>query len=151
MATFEVNTSESRAIQLQLNGPDIILAAEDVDRFVRNSPWVTSTYSNVLELGNFIQRFQAEFLVALRQWCAQYQQRVRAGFVPFPSQHLQAFVVSRSKTYDFELSDPIADLEMALFEKGWNAEILQIPLSSPESRRHFFDESESIQFYGDVL
>jgi hypothetical protein len=148
---FEVSTSESGTIQLQLSGANLMLAAGDVDRFVRNSPWVLASFRNASELETFIGRFQADFLPHLRRWCEQHHERVRACFVPFAREYLAIFMVTRSKTYDFEFSDPVADLEMDLFEKGWNTCVMQVPLASPESWKSLFDSSQAIQVYGDII
>ncbi|HUY31702.1 MAG TPA: hypothetical protein VMV69_02905 [Pirellulales bacterium] len=79
-----------------------------------------------------------------------YKHRVRACYVPFPADPLSVFVISQKARYDLDLSDPVADLEMDLFQRNWPVEVLQLPAGSPESSLSFFNPVNCIQVYGDA-
>lgn len=90
-------------------------------------------------------------LPRIRQWCEAHADRVHAAWLPTPPvEHLQAFIVTRSWRYDFELSSDVADLEMDLFQADWPCEVLQVPNAPNATLRSFFDPQQSILIYGNA-
>lgn len=140
-------TVDQRPIQLVLEGPQVVVAREDQERFTKKALWVIAACQDGLEAEDFWQQFQNHFLATLYHWCRQHADRVAACYVPFPRDHLQVFVVSLAGKYDFSLSDDLAALEMDLYEKNWPSDINQVPIGSQST---FFDPAASIQVYGDT-
>src|SRR5690349_18750065 len=93
--------------------------------------------------------FNAGLLSVLHGWCELHSSRVRDCYVVPGTACINVFVVTAGARYDFDLSDAVADLEMALFEKKWPADVLQIPDAGAESLQTFFDPERAIQAYGD--
>lgn len=140
-------TTAQGPIQLVLEGPHVVVAKKDQERFTNEALQAMRACPNGLEAKNFWQRFQDQFLATVHQWCRQHSDRVTACYVPFPRDHLQVFVVSSAGKYDFSLSDDLAALEMDLFEKNWPSDINQVPFGSQLT---FFNPTASIQVYGDT-
>lgn len=145
MTSIPQQSTEGQPIQLGWDGPKVAVAPGDHDRFVKEVQRAVLVGQNGLAIERFWQQFTDEFLPAIHHWCEEHKDRVAACFVPFPKDHVKVFVVRRSQTYDFTLSDDLSDLEMDLFEKQWPSEILQIPRGYLES---YFDPGASIQIYG---
>lgn len=103
---------------------------------------------NGLAFERFWLQFVDEFLPAIRDWCQAHMDHVAACYVPFPTDHARVFVVTRSQSYDFTLSEDLTDLEMDLFDKQWPCEILQIPDGPRCHLQSFFGPAASIQVYG---
>jgi hypothetical protein len=138
-------------IQLHYAGGQVVVTPEDQDRFVLASQHAVSACQNAVVLGRLINQFRTEFLGKLHEWCKDHSGSVRACYVPFPSCGctIKVFIVARSETFDFELSDLIADLEMEYDSAGWPCDILQIATGLPEELQVFFDPEQSIQVCDD--
>lgn len=146
-----MSSTSGSAIQVHFDGGHVVITPEDEHRFVKASPWAASADQSAPAADRFVERFKTEFLVTLREWCRAHQERVRACYVPSASPHLTVFVITRAGRYDLALSDTLSDLEFALFQMNWPAEVLQLPAGTIESLQSFFDPSSSIQVYGDLL
>lgn len=149
MSKVEPKT-ERRAIQLQWDGGAVTVTPADQDRFVKSSQWAVDACQNQLMFDKFLEQFKKDFLRSIRDWCEGHSGHILACFVPVPpSGHPRIFVISRSSEYNFDLSDSLTDLENELANKGWPANVLQLPSGSPESLATFFDEEHSVQVYGE--
>lgn len=138
-------------IQLHYAGGQVVVTPEDQDRFVLASQHAVSACQNAVLLGRVADQFRTQFLGKLIEWCKSHRDRVRACYVPFPSCGctIKVFVVARSETFDFVLSDWIADLEVECDSAGWPSDILQIASGLPEELQVFFDPEQSIQVCDD--
>lgn len=140
--------AEPQAIQPVWNLHSAMVMPPDRLRFVNEARLALGGDQNDLGTDSFWKRFEDDFLATVRQWCEQHGERVAACYVPFPRGHLRVFVVSRSATYDFSLSDEITALEMDLFQKHWASDVNQVPLTSAADLEALFSPTASIQVYG---
>jgi hypothetical protein len=136
-------------IQLKWEGTTPVITPDVEKRIAQQSGWPGMPFPVDLAAERFWRQFRDEFLTAVHTWCVRHADRVVACYVPFSRDHLRVFVVSRSPTFDFSLSDDLTDLEMDLFDKQWPADINQIP-SGPSVLEAFFKPAESIQVYGNA-
>lgn len=148
-APMNPTSKQSAPIQvLNWDDGDVVITPEDEDRFVREAKWAVSACQSALALELFVKKFKQDFLLEVHKWCKKNAEKVQAAFVVPLTNQLQVFVVAKSKRYDFELSDPLSDFEMNLYQNDWPCEILQIPDGSYETLETFFDTEKSIQVYG---
>jgi hypothetical protein len=140
----------NRPIQLRHDGGQVVITPEDQDRFVKDAGWAVTACQGVFAVEKMLEHFTGDFLKRLSVWCEAHRDRIYACYVPFPSQSTRVFVISASPSFDFGLSDLISDLEMDLAKSNWVADVLQLPSSSPEMLRSFFDPSRSFQVYGNA-
>jgi hypothetical protein len=139
---------EPKPIQLRWDDGKVVVTPEDEDRFIQEAGWAVRACQQKLAQDRFVEQFKNEFLLALHGWCESHSDRVRDCYVVPGSAWISVFIVTSAPGYDFDLSDAVADLEMALFEKKWPADVLQIPNAGPESLQTFFDREKAIQVYG---
>jgi hypothetical protein len=141
----------NKPIHIVWTGGQVVIQPEDNDRFVKSSPWAVDACQSKLAFERYIQDFKSEFLSKLFTWCEEHKDRVQACFVKYPPEgHFQVFVVTTSSQFEFELAEPLSDLEYELTEnRRWPCDILQIPNGSPAKLDSYFRKSESIQVYGD--
>jgi len=140
----------AKPLQLHWNSGKVLVTPQDNDRFVVEAKMAIASCQGVVAFDRFWQQFQEDFLTRLYKWCEQYQSQVRACYVPFPTgADIPVFVIGSSERFDFNLNDHISDLELELDQVGWRADIVQLPLASPETFSSFFKLSGSIQVYGD--
>ena len=150
MNSMSTLTTPDRPIQLHWNGGKVVVTPEDENRFVKEAAWAVSACQSKLAIERYIEQLSAEFFPTVREWCVAHSDRVQAAFVPLPTDHFHVFVVSRSPTYDFELSEPLADLESNLLQKNWPCEVLQIPACDGDALQTFFNPEGSVQVYGEA-
>jgi hypothetical protein len=140
-------------VQLHYKAGQVVITAEDEDRFVMGSFQAVSACQNAIARDRFVAQFRNDFLNRLYNWCRNNSRNVLRCYVPFGSygECIKVFVVNGSARFDFNLSDSIADLELELADAGWPCDILQIASGTPEEIRAFFDPAQSIQVFGDGI
>lgn len=148
MSHLSQPTAAPQAIQPVWTGQNAVVTPPDRARFVKEARWAMNGDQGDVEADSFWKRFEDDFLATVRQWCEEHGDRVAACYVPVPRGHLRVFVVSRSKSYDFSLSDDLTALEMDLFQKNWPSDVNQVPLSSAADLEALFSPTASIQVYG---
>ena len=93
------------------------------------------------------ERFNDEFLARIFQWSQQHADSVGSAYVVMRDGTLTVFAIGLRDEYDFDLDDPISDLEVEMEDKGWACDIVQLPACDIDSKRAFFDEDKSIEVY----
>jgi hypothetical protein len=142
--------SEAKPIQLQWGDGQVVITPADQDRFVKEAKWAVAACQGFMQFEKFFKKFTDEFLAQLRAWCERNSDRVAACYVPFAHAQggVHVYMIAASNAFDFQLSEMISELEQALDNDGWSADILQLPQSSPEMLSSFFEPSRSILVYG---
>ena len=145
----QILAAQKGPLQLHWSGGQVLVTPEDEDRFVMASRQAISACQSAVLVDRMIGQFRSQFLGKLHQWCMGQQHCVRACYVPYPprSSAIKVFMLTKAKTFDFELSDAISDLEVELDAEGWPTDILQIAGGSPEEIQSFFDPAQSIQVF----
>jgi hypothetical protein len=145
----QIQLPSAKPIQLQWDGGKVVVTPEDQDRFVMEAGKAVASCQGMLAFERFFKQFQDEFLAHLHQWCGRNTSRVTACYALMPTgADMRVFVIGATPRMDFELSDMISDLELEFEEKGWRADIVQLPVSTNEMLMSFFNPAESIQVYG---
>jgi len=154
---FTESLRHRRAMETVQKGPillhhaagQVVATPEDQDRFVMAFRQAVSACQDPLAAKRFGEQLQTQFLPTLYEWCRANRERLSACYVPFrsPTSCLKVFVVANSATFDFQLSDAIADLELRLEDMRWPCDILQVNADRPEELQAFFDPKESLQVF----
>ena len=148
------STASKGPIQLHYSGGQVIVTPEDEDRFVMGSAHAVSACKNDVAFRRFAASFREEFLGRLHGWCKENKHLVLACYVPIAlcsaGPCIKVFVVARSTSFDFGLSDRISNLETEFCGKDWPADILQVASGTSTELEAFFDPSESIQVFADA-
>jgi hypothetical protein len=133
-------------IHLRFDAGKVVVTPEDQDRFVLASESAVQACQIMNASLQLRERFKEEFLAGLFRWCQDHADKVGECYVAI-SHVLSVFIVGTSGKYDFSLDDPISDLEMAMDEKGWSCDILQLPSNDTDSLKAFFNKEQSILVY----
>jgi hypothetical protein len=143
--------SSNQPIQLQWNGGAVVITPEDEDRFVKEAQWAVTAYQGLLAFERLFEQFKREFLPTLHDWCGKHAEAVASCYVPLPlAPCIKVFLVGALNKFDFQLSDAVSDFEVELERAGWPTDIVQLPATSSEMLRSFFDPVQSIQVYGNA-
>jgi hypothetical protein len=89
----------------------------------------------------------SKFLLPLHHWCAEHAERVDACYLPLPAGRLQAFIVTKSPRFDFDLAEGIAALERQLAGEGWRVGVFQLPAAEELSLATFFNPDGALEIY----
>ena len=142
------STTSKGPIHLQYDGGQVVVIPEDEDRFVLASRQAVSACQSAVLADRAISEFKTRFLGKLHAWCQDRQNSVFGCYVPFPvADCFKVFIVAKSNTFDFDLSDSIADLESEFYGDGWTCDILQITSGSDQHLQAFFDPERSIKVF----
>lgn len=136
-------STDQGPIQLAWETGKAIVVSEGQEQLLKEAQRALMASQSGLAADRFWQQFTDEFLAPIHRWCLEHGEHVDACYAPFPKDHLRVFVVRRADRYDFAIN--LSELEMDLFEKQWDCEVLQIPHGREEL---FFDPAASIQIYG---
>jgi hypothetical protein len=135
-------------IQLHYNAGQVVVTPEDQDRFVVASRLAVTACQSAAIADRAINELKKHFFGKLHEWCRANHKSVLACYAPFPSDNcLKVFVVAKSATFDFRLSDSIADLETEFYSDGWPCDILQISSGEDSDLQVFFDPEQSIKVF----
>ncbi len=137
----------STSIQLHFASGQISVPLEDQDRFVAAAQRAVSASEHAVSGGQSSKLFAEKFLAPVREWCQLHSDRVEGCYVPFELTNgfIKVFVVRRQLTFDFVLSDAIADLDGRLIRDGWASDVLQIGPGDRERLSQRFDVDSSLQ------
>lgn len=139
--------SRKGPVQLRFDDGRVVVTPEDQDRFVLAADRAVEACQMMNAGLQLRQRFADEFLARIFQWCQEHADRVSDCYVAMRDGTLTVFVMGPSAEYDFELDDPISELEAEVEDKGWSSDIIQLPARDGDSRRAFFDEEKAILVY----
>lgn len=134
-------------VRLSYQDGQIMVTPEDQDIFFISAEKATEACREAVKTDERIASFKARFLLPLHQWCENHADRVAACYLPLPTGHIQAFVVTKLTRFDFELSEEIADLERALAKAGWRVGVFQLPKVDDRSLATFFNPEGALEVY----
>ena len=103
---------------------------EDQDIFFISAEKATEACRNAVKTEERIAGFKSKFLVPLYDWCVGHKDRVAACYLPLPSGHIKAFIVTNSSRFNFSLGEEIAALK-----RRWLALVGGSGCSSFQKRR----------------
>lgn len=133
--------------RLSFDGGEVVVAPKDYDLLLACAERATELYRKPLERGERVRRFQSDLLVPLYEWCNARKDEILACYLPIPGVHIQAFIVTRTTKFDFDLAEETAALELGLARAGWRIGVMQLPDAGPESLTTFFDPIKALQVY----
>lgn len=149
MATTE--QGKGQLIRLSHTDGNVIVEPEDEDRFVMTAQSAVMACKDHQRYQEAIRAFKQAFLQPLIEWCASHSGKVQACYVPFPSGHIQVFVIGSSPTYDFDLGRAVAALELKLFDAGWQpVSIVLLPSAATEDLPTYFNMEGAIEVYAQL-
>lgn len=73
------------------------------------------------------KEFKHEVMQRIADFCAENSDRIACCLMTIQEGHLLAIFEQHDRKYDFELSDPITHLDLALSDAGWHLDCLQFP------------------------
>src|SRR5581483_4467540 len=107
------------------------------------SPPESSVQSNTASRIQYYRAWDIDALRMIRKWCQEHTDRILAAYAPPFQEYHRLLIVTRSQSYDFELSDALSELEAELWNAGFECEILQVPSADETVLLHFFDPHTS--------
>jgi hypothetical protein len=133
--------------RLSFSDGEVVVSPRDRDIFLISAEKATEACRNAIQLDNRIKRFEAELLTPLNAWCVENAYKVKACYLPVPRQHIQVFVVTNSRKFDFEFAEKVAALELQFATLGWRIGITQLPEAGDNSLATFFDPDGALEVY----
>ena len=136
------NTAQKTPIQLSAADADrqVVITQEDEDRF-------SLTCAQAIEACKFHtnRKIWFEELASLfgfvQSWIKDNLPKVNSCYAAPRGGQVVIFIVPTAKSFDFELSDALADLSLALSEKFQqiSSDVMQIPGKDPQHLQTFLD------------
>jgi hypothetical protein len=133
--------------RLSFDGGKVVVMPKDYDLFFLCAEKATELHRKPIERDKRISRFMSDLIVPLHEWCVARKDLIESCNLPIPGIHIQVFIVTKSKKFDFDLADEMAALELGLARAGWRIGVMQLPDAPPESQAPFFDATEALQVY----
>lgn len=133
--------------RLSFDGDEVVVMPKDYDLFFLCAEKATELYRKPIGRDERISRFASDLLVPLREWCLVRKDLIESCHLPIPGIHIQVFIVTKSRKFDFDLADEMAALELGLARAGWRIGVMQLPAAPPESLAAFFDADGALQVY----
>lgn len=140
-------TSSKKPVRLSYRDGQIMVMPEDQDAFFISAEKATEACREAVRMDERISAFKEKFLLPLHAWCDQRGKQVSACYLPRPAGHLQAFIVTSSPRFDFQLAEEIAALERKLANAGWRVGVSQLPNAAKESLATFFTLDGALEVY----
>ena len=142
--THDARRSPAR---LSFEDGEVVVTPKDYDVFLINAEKAAEACREAIRLDERISRFKSDLIVPLHEWCIARKDEVQACYIPIAGVHIQVFIVTKSKKFDFDLAEEMAALELGLARAGWRIGVLQLPDAGPESLATFFDSDGALQVY----
>jgi hypothetical protein len=133
--------------KLSFTDGEVVVTPRDRDIFFISAEKATEAWRKEMQQVERIKQFESEFLIPLHDWCVAHEGRVRACYIPVPSNHIPVFVVTNSPRFDFDLAAEIAGLERKLVQSGWRVGVSQLPNADDESLATFFSNEGALEVY----
>jgi len=133
--------------RLSFEGGEVVVMPKDYDLFLICAEKATELYRKAIKRDERVSRFTSDLLVPLREWCVARKDLIESCHLPIPGIHVQVFIVTKSRKFDFDLADEMAALELGLARAGWRIGVMQLPDAPPESLAAFFDANGALQVY----
>ncbi|MFI5382159.1 MAG: hypothetical protein ACHRHE_22920 [Tepidisphaerales bacterium] len=146
----QLDATRRRVTRLTFQDGEVVVTPKDRDIFLISAARATEACRDAVQLDKRIERFQSEILVPLHDWCLAHDDKVRACYIPTsPGRHLQVFVVTRLREFDFALAAEVAHFELKLAQSGWRVGVSQLPEADDESLATFFSPEGAFEVYAD--
>lgn len=142
-------TKKRGVILLNYSAGHATVEPQDEDRFVISAEKAVDACLEGHRQDEFISQFKSDFIQPLRGWCEDHMSRVKGCYVPPPAGHIAVFVIGSSTRYDFDLGREISKLELTLVDRGWQVNVLQIPMCEAEEMRSYFNPDGALVIYGE--
>ena len=139
--------SSKEPVRLSYRDGQIMVMPEDQDAFFISAEKATEACREAVRMDERISAFKEKFLLPLHAWCDQRGKQVSACYLPRPAGHLQAFIVTSSPRFDFQLAEEIAALERELANAGWRVGVSQLPHADNHSLATFFTLDGALEVY----
>ena len=133
--------------RLSFEGGEFVVAPKDYDLFLLCAEKAAELHKQAVQRDQRVRRFTSDLLVPLREWCVARNDKIASCHLPIPGIHIQVFIITKSRKFDFDLADQMAALELGLARAGWRIGVMQLPDAPPESQAPFFDAAEALQVY----
>ena len=134
-------------VRLSYRDGQVMVTPEDQDIFFISAEKATEACLAAVKNDERISVFKAKFLLPLHAWCAGHADRVAACYLPLPAGHIQAFIVTTSPRFDFDLAEQIAALERELAHAGWRVGVSQLPAAEDRALATFFNSEGALEVY----
>jgi len=135
--------------RLSFTDGEVVVSPRDRDIFLISAEKATEACRDVVQLDRRLERFGSEFLTPLHEWCVANAGRVRACYIPVPDSHIQVFVVTNSRRFDFDFAEKVAALELRFAAAGWRIGVSQLPDADDGSLATFFNPDGALEVYAD--
>jgi hypothetical protein len=143
----KVLSRHKEPIRLSYQDGQIMVTPEDQDIFFISAEKATEACRDAVRMDERVTAFKEKFLLPLHAWCAQRADRVAACYLPRPAGQIQAFVVTTSSRFDFNLAEEIAAVERELAQAGWRVGVTQLPGAEHHSLATFFTLEGALEVY----
>ena len=149
LQTSKVETQNGHRGPARLNfdGGEVVVMPKDYDLFFICAEKATESYRKAIKRDERISRFESDLIVPLHEWCVARKDEIKSCHLPIPGIHIQVFIVTKSRKFDFDLAEEMAALELGLARSGWRIGVMQLPDAPPESLAAFFDADGALQVY----
>ena len=134
-------------VRLSYRDGQVMVTPEDQDIFFISAEKAMDACREAVKTDERIAAFKARFLLPLHQWCDAHADRVAACYLPLPAGHLQVYIVTTWKRFDFGLAEEIAGLERDLAQAGWRVGVSQLPAAENRSLATFFNPEGALEVY----
>lgn len=139
--------ARNEPIRLSYRDGQVMVTPEDQDIFFISAEKATDACRQAVKTEERIAAFKERFLLPLHDWCAKHADRVAACYLPRPAGHIQAFIVTTSRRFDFQLAEEMAALERDLAKAGWRVGVTQLPDAENRSLATFFTLEGALEVY----
>jgi hypothetical protein len=143
----ETQNGRHAPARLRFDGGEVVVIPKDYDLFFLCAEKATELYRKAIKRDERISRFESDLLVPLHEWCVARKDEIKSCHLPIPGIHIQVFIVTKSRKFDFDLAEETAALELGLARAGWRIGVMQLPDTEPESLAAFFDANGALQVY----
>ena len=143
----ETQNGRHAPARLSFASGELVVMPKDYDLFLICAEKATELHRKLIERDERIRRFMSDLLVPLHEWCVARKGEIKSCHLPIPGIHIQVFIVTKSRKFDFDLAEETAALELGLARSGWRIGVMQLPDTEPESQSPFFDANEALQVY----
>jgi hypothetical protein len=133
--------------RLSFSDGEVVVHPRDQDIFLISAEKATEACRNAVQQDQRVKRFVEELLTPLHEWCVANAERVKACYLPTPTHHIQVFVVTNSRRFDFEFAEKVALLEREFAKKGWRIGVSQLPDADDDSLATFFNPEGALEVY----
>jgi hypothetical protein len=134
-------------------GRQVVMTPGDFDKFVWPATKAVSACVNHAAYESFQKSMRQQFeklYLRIMQWCAKRPEVQQALFAPREDEarYLLIFVTSGT-THNFELDDPVSDLDLELFRDfpEYPLSILTVPQEPKSAVAAFINPEEAIKVY----